>query len=117
MSPPTTVLLYALPGLLHDILGRLAAAGPAVALVDARAPGEDLQGAAARTQADVIIAAQDAVPVEAIEHLLAQRPHTRLLAVSADGRRGVVHELRAHRVELGELSADALLAVIEPRAS
>ena len=46
MPPPTTVLLYALPGLLHDILG-----------------------------------------------------------------------LRAHRVELGELSADALLAVIGPRAS
>ena len=116
MPPPTTVLLYALPGLLHDILGRLAAAGPAVALVDARA-GEDLLGAAARTQADVIVAAQDAVPAEAIERLLAQRPRTRLLAVSADGRRGAVHELRAHRVELGELSADALLAVIGPRAS
>jgi hypothetical protein len=65
MPPPTTVLLFALPGLLHDILGRLAAADPAVALVDARA-GE---------------------------------------------------EPRTHRVDLGELSADAVLAVIAPRGS
>jgi DNA-binding NarL/FixJ family response regulator len=116
MPPPTTVLLFSLPGLLHDVLGQLAAAGPAAALVDARA-GEDLLGAAARTQADVIIATQDAAPAATVERLLAERPRTRLLAVSADGRRGVVHELRAHRVELGELSTDALLAVIGPRGS
>jgi hypothetical protein len=111
---PSRVLVFAMPRLLHDILDRLLTAATDVEVVDPRA-GEDLVDAAVRTQADVVIAPETSVRQEAVCRLFASRARTRLLAISADGRRGDLYELCPQRRAIAELTADAILDSIRPR--
>ena len=47
-----------------------------------------------------------------VYELLAARSRLRVLAVSADGGEGILHELRPHERMLGEVSKETLLAAI-----
>jgi hypothetical protein len=101
-----------MPRLLHDILRQLLADVDEVELVDPPATNAGIVETAAQTHADLVIATEaDAGPREATS-LLARMPTTRALAVSHDGRSGVVYELRPVRRPLGELSAATLRQVV-----
>jgi hypothetical protein len=112
---PVRVLIFPLPTLLHDILHKLLAEVGAVQVVDY--DGEaGLAEAASDTAADLVIAEErDAAPAAACA-LLRARPQARALAVSHDGRSGVIYELRPHREAVGELSTATLQAAIRAAA-
>jgi hypothetical protein len=113
---PNRVLLFAMPPLLHDIFDRLLSDVPGVQLI-AGARDATLSGAAIAARADVVIAEESAASADEVCALLQHRPRTRALAVSHDGRTGVLYELRPQRFPIGDLSLDVVLAGIAPRAS
>lgn len=110
--PPIRVLIFPMPRLLHDILHQLILEVPEVELIECPALAGGLAEAAQRTRADVVIANEaDVRPSEACT-LLEQMPRSRALAVSHDGHRGVIYELRPHRRTIGELSAGTVRAAV-----
>ena len=63
--------------------------------------------------ADVVILGLDQEELPGIaSHLLSERPGLRILAVSPDGRRAFLFELRPQVVPLGELSPEGLVDAI-----
>lgn len=115
VSTPDRVLLFAIPPLLRDILDRLLRDVPGVNLLIS-VPGTTMSGAAIASEADVVIAEESVASPGAVCAMLERRPHTRALAVSHDGRTGVLYELRPHRHAIGDLSTEALLAGIATQA-
>ena len=98
------ILILPLPRLLHDILHQLLTDVGGVEVLDS--DGSDgLAAAAIRADADLVIASEGDAPPPAACALLRARPRTRTLAVSSDGRSGVIYELRPHREAVSELSA------------
>jgi hypothetical protein len=72
---------------------------------------------AARVQADFIVlggtlASED----DDYRELLYGRPRMKILAITADGRRGFLHELQPRALALGEISSTSLIDAIR-RAS
>jgi DNA-binding NarL/FixJ family response regulator len=69
--------------------------------------------ATGRTRADVVVLGieEAALPGPA-SHLLEEYPHAKVLAVTPDGRRAFLYELRPHLVPLGEASPARLLDAI-----
>ena len=69
--------------------------------------------ATGRTQANVVVLGIDetALPGPA-SYLLEEYRHVKVLAVTPDGRRAFLYELRPHMVPLGDASPDRLLAAI-----
>lgn len=114
--PPTRVLIYPMPRLLHDILRRLLADVSGVELVDWPSSTEGIVDAVRQTGADLVIAGERDVPPQAVDSLLDERPRARALAVSRDGRSGVIYELRPVRRAIGELSAATLRAAVRATA-
>jgi hypothetical protein len=102
-----------MPKMLLDILSHIVAAEPEMVIVGWVNDDEDLAAAAQRTRADVILVGQTAED-ERVKYasLLLQRPRVRVVAISGDGRTGLLYELRAQRISLGEMSADALRRAI-----
>jgi hypothetical protein len=115
-AKPSRVLLFAMPPLLRDILARLLADLPDTQLLPGAQRG-GLKDATIAADADVVIAEESAASPEEVGVLLELRPLTRALAVSHDGRAGVLYELRPHRHVIGELSVDSVVAAIGPRRS
>jgi hypothetical protein len=74
--------------------------------------GVDVRAAVERRRADFVIVGFDANVDEAIGSLLAADRGVRALELRADGRDGVLSELRPHRVPLGEISPETLLHTI-----
>jgi hypothetical protein len=94
-----------MPRLLDDIIGSLFRDDAGVVLVSCPPGVTSMVDAAAITDADVVIAAeQDAGPRE-VSVLLARMPRARALTVADEGRSGVLYELRPYRRTIGELSA------------
>ena len=116
MPSANRVLLFAIPPLLRDILDQLLSDVPGVDLVIAATEGS-MSGAAIVGEADVVIADESVASPDAVCALLERRPRTRALAVSHDGRTGVLYELRPQRRAIGELSIESLLAGIARPAS
>jgi hypothetical protein len=113
--PTIRVLILPLPRLLQDILHQLLTDVGDVEVLDDDG-GAGLAEAAVRADADVVIAGErDAQPQDACA-LLRARPQTRALAVSADGRSGVIYELRPHREAIGELSAATVRRAVHAAA-
>lgn len=91
--------------MLRGILARLLATDPEVQVLDGASPDAPA--------ADVLVLSQpdpedEAIPVS----MLRLSPTSRVLALGADARRAVLHELRPHRTLLGELSRESLLAAV-----
>jgi DNA-binding NarL/FixJ family response regulator len=110
--PETTVLIYAMPRLLDDILGSLVAGEPDVTVVHVAAGPESIAEVAARADADVVVAVERDAGPAAVSDLLQRVPHAQALTVSDDARTGVVYELRPHRKEI-ELSDDSVRSAIQ----
>jgi DNA-binding NarL/FixJ family response regulator len=111
---PVRILLIDLPLMLRDIIGSALRAEPDMVVVgelpDTAADLDDVDSRDARV---LIFGARDgpARGVTALD-LVEQRRDTVALAVSADGRRSVLYELRPCEVELGELSSERLVQTI-----
>jgi chemotaxis response regulator CheB len=110
------VLLFAMQPLLRDILQKPLTELPGIELVSHERPGR-LADAAIATRADVVIADESAASPEDVGLLLEARPLTRALAVSHDGRSGVLYELRPQRHAIGDLSVESVLAAMTPPPS
>jgi DNA-binding NarL/FixJ family response regulator len=69
--------------------------------------------AAIRTQADVVVLREPADSAsEVYSELLYGRPRLKILAITADGRRGFLHDLQPRVVALGEMSSTSLVDAI-----
>jgi hypothetical protein len=114
----TKLVLLGMPTMLRQLLVRIVAQVPDLVIV-AELPDDDLRSPRIKEiPADVVVVDSDQAPMDAVEALLQAHCQTRILGLSSDGRRAFLHELRPHRVQLGELSPAALLEVIrsgEPR--
>jgi DNA-binding NarL/FixJ family response regulator len=72
-----------------------------------------LLAAAIQTQADVVVLREPAGSASEIyRELLHGRPRLKILAITADGRRGFLHHLQPRVVALGELSPSSLIDAI-----
>jgi DNA-binding NarL/FixJ family response regulator len=70
-----------------------------------------------RTRADVVVLGIDEATLPGPgKRLLEEHPHVKVLAVTPDGRRAFLYELRPHLVPLGEASPDRLLEAIRTAA-
>jgi hypothetical protein len=110
---PIRVLLAEMPRMLMDIIRDITAAHEDIDVIGELAGHADLAGTAARTGADVVVVGKTAESRdEDYGEVLRRRPQLRILAISADGRRGFLHELQPRIVPLGELSPGSLVDAI-----
>jgi hypothetical protein len=68
--------------------------------------------AAAAARADVVILSGEDVSPENYYQVLYRRPRLKIFAISADGRRGSLYELRPRVKAIGDISAESLIAAI-----
>jgi chemotaxis response regulator CheB len=111
------ILLARVPQMLGQILQEAIAVEPDLNLVACLATDEELLPAVMRVQPDVILlGADDAVGDPGYRALLAARPQTKVLTVSANERELVLHGLRVYTDRLGEASLPGLLQAIRAAA-
>jgi DNA-binding NarL/FixJ family response regulator len=103
--------------MLREIVSETISAQPDMHVVAEHLEHEGMLSAATRNRARVVIVGSDGAEVEDLcKRVALQRPDVVVLAVSGDGRQTVVHELRPHRVPLGELSPRQLVKAIRDTA-
>jgi DNA-binding NarL/FixJ family response regulator len=110
---PIRILLAQLQGMLRDVVLQLLDGQADMTVVDDVDDPIDTLLAAGRTHADVVVLGMedDELPGVA-SHLLDEYPHLKVLAITPDGRRAFLYELRPELVALGEASPDLLLQAI-----
>jgi DNA-binding NarL/FixJ family response regulator len=110
---PIRILLSQLQGMLRDVVLQLLDGQADMTVVDDVDDPIDTLLAAGRTHADVVVLGmeEDELPGVA-SHLLDEYPHLKVLAVTPDGRRAFLYELRPELIALGEASPDVLLQAI-----
>jgi DNA-binding NarL/FixJ family response regulator len=106
------VLLLGMPHFLRELIGKIVAQEDDLALVGEIEDG-DLLAATASADADfVIVGVDDPACAEPYLDLLEQRPRTKVLALSGDGRDAVLWDLHPRLVALGEASPATVLVAI-----
>jgi DNA-binding NarL/FixJ family response regulator len=112
--PTITVLLGDMPQTLRAILEHaLSEHGDIRVIHESAAPPAGAVNAGPEV---LIVGGAHADDPAALLALLSRRPRTRVLTVTASGRRCVLHELLPHRTELGELSPEQLAAAVRAAA-
>ena len=110
------VLLVRMPKMLLDILSRIVASELDMVVAGWVENDEDLLAAIRRARANVILVGQAAEDAqEKYASLLLARPRLKVVAITGDGKTGLLYELRPKRVPLGEISADVLRKAIRGR--
>ena len=96
--------------MLREIIERAVAGQPDMEIVDLPPDGIAPE-ALRRAGADVVISAgpHDSA---AVDRLLCELPRLKVFVVSADGRETALHELRPHRLDLGEASPQTIVDAI-----
>lgn len=107
------ILLADMPAMLMEIVAEILAAEPDLTVVEMLADSPDLKDAIKRTQAEVVVTQQISSIHESgnIARLLPDH-RLKIIALTDNGRQGVLYELRPHRAPLGDMSADRLVAAI-----
>jgi DNA-binding NarL/FixJ family response regulator len=110
---PARILLLGMPRILRDLIRSIVDRQPDMRVVgeidDDRVELRRVQ----RSRADfVIVGLRDSDLPDVCDRLLRQRPDTKIVGVSQEGRRAVLYELRPHAQPLGEMSSQILLDVI-----
>ncbi len=116
MQKATRVLLADMPPMTREIIEGVLEGHDDIQVVGGP-PGEaPLRPLADESQADVVIVGTvgHELPLDC-RRLLEERPHTRVIAVAADGSDAFLYELRPQERELGDLSVEGLLAVIRAK--
>lgn len=107
------IILAEMPAMLRDIITEIVASEPDLTIVDMLPDQADLEAAVRRTQADIVVLQQASGAEEDGRTARRLTEHRfKVLAISDDGRRGLLYELRPHRTSLGELSATDLVTSI-----
>jgi hypothetical protein len=117
MPEPVRVLMVALPPVLSEIVSGFSRTSPDVELVGHVAADGDLTEAVMRTDAQLLLCADE--PDRAVERwaeLLALRPPVAVVNLLDSGRRAELFGLREERGELADVSAAGLLESIRRRA-
>jgi len=95
------VLLSALPAVVRDAVSDAAVRQAGLEVVGVADPPSLLLEAAGALRADVVVVATVDGELPGIaSHLLDQYPDIRVVGVSADGRRALVHRLSPHTLEV-----------------
>lgn len=100
-----------MPKLLQEIVVGMVSDEQDMQIVGDSAGTDALSDVVQDTQADVVIAACRASEVGRLGRIVNGTPPV-LLAIVDDGRRGIIHELRPHEVDIGELTPNTLVAAI-----
>jgi DNA-binding NarL/FixJ family response regulator len=109
----TKILIVGVPSLLREMLAEIIAEEGDMEVVGELSDHVGIVELAERTGANFVIAGLTQAELDSVyEDLLRQRPSTRVLAVTREGRQSSLYELLPHAETLGELSAETLLAVI-----
>lgn len=114
--PPIRVVISSLPKLLRDIVASALSGAPDLELVgEAPEPGE-LRQLVREWGADVAVVACERAAIPRVGNLINGSP-VALLAITDEGRRGTLYELRPQEIDLGELSPEVLLNAIRATGS
>ena len=109
----TRVFLSAASQILRDMLTDVIETQPDMKIVGNSEQTEDLVGALARTQPDVVIvSALRPLGRRSFDELLYAAPRLKVLAIIDNNRRGVLYEMRPHRSPRGEMFPESLLQAI-----
>jgi chemotaxis response regulator CheB len=108
----TRIVLIDMSPLLREIVRETLAPEPDLDVVGEHAAGVDVREAVERGGADFVIVGSDATAEAAVSSLVAAERGVRALELRADGREGILYELRPNRVALGEISPETLLQTI-----
>jgi DNA-binding NarL/FixJ family response regulator len=107
------VLLAEMPRMLIDIVKSIIASQLDFALAGEISGQERLLQAAIAKRADVIVVgALMTTETSDYRDLLYRRPRTKIIAIAADGRHALLHELQPHVTPLDEVSPASLIAAI-----
>jgi hypothetical protein len=110
---PIRILLAGMPRMLVDIVKDVIASHEDIDVAGEIEGHTGLLAAAMQTQADVVVLREAAGGASEIYHeLLRGCPKLKILAITADGRRGFLHRLQPRVVALGELSSSSLIDAI-----
>ena len=103
--------------MLVDIIKDITSSHEDIAVIGELTHRDDLTQTAIRTRADVIVVGKAAGSGrDDYRELLLRRPRLKILAITADGRRGFLHELQPRVVPLGEVSPNSLIDAIRGNA-
>jgi hypothetical protein len=109
----TKIVLVGMPTMLRQLVRSVIASPPGLAIEVDELPHDTLASPSLRERdVDLVIIDTAAASDETVEAFLAERCGVRVLGVSSDGRRGLLHEMRPHRVLVGELSRDVLVEIV-----
>lgn len=106
------VLVAEVSGVLRDIIDATLSAQPDIEVLTSGANASAVRVMNVEHPDVVVIGLGESDVPEAIEELFGRHPHARVLGIASDGRHAYMHELRPHRVSLGELSPEQLVQVI-----
>ena len=107
------ILLLGMPTMLRSIIRGITADQPGLEIVGEASQATEWSSLIREARPDVVIMeVTGAAGTDLARELLEEYPRVKVLGLSADGRRGVLHELRPHRVPLGELSPESLIEAI-----
>jgi DNA-binding NarL/FixJ family response regulator len=111
------IILAEMPQMLLDIVSEIVASEPDLTIVGVLTGKANLEEAVRLSHADIVVLQQTSNPAQAGDTAprLASRPF-KVLAISDDGRQGLLYELRAQCTAIGEMSAVDLVAAIRAAA-
>jgi DNA-binding NarL/FixJ family response regulator len=107
------VLLAQMAPMLQDIVRDAVTNEPDVEVVGSLAVREQFLPVLDRLGVDVLVlAAPRADDAEVAERVWEKWPHIKVLMIATGGRSAVLHALRPHRIMLGDVSPQGLVAAI-----
>jgi DNA-binding NarL/FixJ family response regulator len=116
-AQPIRVLLIEVPQLLSDIIKGIISSYEDINIVGEITIPDGLFRAASTARADVIVLHNAAVSTDNCYELLYRRPRLKILAITADGRQGLLYELQPSVQAFGEMSAENFIAAIRSGTS
>jgi DNA-binding NarL/FixJ family response regulator len=106
------IVLIDMSPLLREIVRETLAREPGLDVVAEHEADVDVREAVEDGDADFVILGADATASAGVRALVEEGARLRALELHADGIESVLYELRPHRVSLGEISPETLLATI-----
>lgn len=106
-----------MPRLMRDIIEEALSAQPDMAIVDVLESPRALVAAARRTRPEFVVIGVDGPELSPhCAALLADQPRVRVMGIEPRAGEAHLHDLRPHRVSLGEVSPTELIAAIRAAA-
>lgn len=104
--------------MLVDIIKDITASHEDIDVIGELTDHDELTQTAIRTRADVVVVGKATENGrDDYRDLLRRRPQLKVLAITADGRRGFLHELQPRVISLGEVSPSSLIDAIRGKTA